>query len=284
MQLTLSRHRPIKNSVIRIELSPSPKHTRFYRMEDWQELWHDFAEEFDKQVIRNRDGTIRSCPTHLAGSKYTVWLHQESASGIPHLHAAVCRMDEEGRINNDHQIHLRAQRAAEQVARKRGWTTAVEGRSTHIQQMNRDCMEILREMPSWSWDAYREALVRRGYSVAERRDSKEELRGYSLRKGEAKYKASELGVARNLTVSPPAPGKNSTTARRLPHRQTPLKTASRNRLKDRPPPRITPAIVPAWYPTRLPVEARNSAFIFRSRYSTSSMRNSTTGRLPTAAS
>lgn len=201
MQLTLSQHRPIRNSVIRIELSPSPEHTRFYRMEDWQELWHEFAEEFDKQVIKNRDGTIRSCPTHLAGSKYTVWLHQESASGIPHLHAAVCRMDEEGRINNDHQIHLRAQRAAEQVARKRGWTTAVEVRGIHAQQVNRDCMEILREMPSWSWDAYREALVRRGYSVAERRDSNEVLRGYSLRKGEAKYKASELGVARNLTVS-----------------------------------------------------------------------------------
>ena len=115
MQLTLSQHRPIKNSVIRIELSPSPKHTRFYRMEDWQELWHDFAEEFDKQVIKNRDGTVRSCPTHLAESKYTVWLHQESASGILHLHAAVCRMDEEGYINNDHRIHLRAQRAAEQA-------------------------------------------------------------------------------------------------------------------------------------------------------------------------
>jgi len=28
MQLTLSQHRPIKNSVIRIELSPSPKHRR----------------------------------------------------------------------------------------------------------------------------------------------------------------------------------------------------------------------------------------------------------------
>lgn len=148
MQLTLSRHRPIRNSVIRIELSPSPEHTSFYDIEDWQRLWHDFAEEFDKQAIKNRDGTVRSCPTHLAGSKYTVWLHQESASGIPHLHAAVCRMDEEGRINNDHQIHLRAQRAAEQVARKRGWTTAVEVRSTHVQQVNRDCMEILREMPS----------------------------------------------------------------------------------------------------------------------------------------
>ena len=56
MQLTLSQHRPIKNSVIRIELSPSPEHTQFYDMVDWQKLWHDFAEEFDKQVIIGKDG------------------------------------------------------------------------------------------------------------------------------------------------------------------------------------------------------------------------------------
>ena len=36
MQLTLSQHRPIKNSIIRIELSPSPEHTSFYDIEDWQ--------------------------------------------------------------------------------------------------------------------------------------------------------------------------------------------------------------------------------------------------------
>ena len=35
MQLTLSQHRPIKNSVIRIELSPSPEHTQFYDIEDF---------------------------------------------------------------------------------------------------------------------------------------------------------------------------------------------------------------------------------------------------------
>ena len=35
MQLTLAQHRPIKNSIIRIELSPSPEHTSFYDIEDW---------------------------------------------------------------------------------------------------------------------------------------------------------------------------------------------------------------------------------------------------------
>mgnify|MGYP001306760292 FL=1 len=59
MQLTLSQHRPIKNSVIRIELSPSPEHTQFYDIEDWQNLWQEFAEEFDKQVITGKDGQDR---------------------------------------------------------------------------------------------------------------------------------------------------------------------------------------------------------------------------------
>lgn len=65
MQLTLSRFKPIKNSVIRIELSPSAEHTRFFDIEDWQKLWQDFAAEFDKQVFTGKDGKVRSCQTNL---------------------------------------------------------------------------------------------------------------------------------------------------------------------------------------------------------------------------
>ena len=201
MQLTLSRFRPIKNSVIRIELSPSAEHTQFFDREDWQKLWQDFVAEFDKQVIIGKDGKVRSCPTHLANSKYTVWLHTESEGRVPHLHAAVCRMDEEGNINNDHNIHLRAQRAAERVARKRGWTTAAQVRDSNIHQVNRDCMEVLKSMQSWSWKEYKNALIRKSYTVHERKDGNGILRGYALVNGNTKYKASELGVGRNLMIS-----------------------------------------------------------------------------------
>ena len=201
MQLTLFQHRPIKNSVIRIELSPSPEHTQFYDIEDWQKLWHDFAEEFDKQVIIGKDGKVRSCQTNLANSKYSVWLHTESKGKVPHLHAAVCRLDEDGNINNDHNIHLRAQHAAERVAKKRGWTTAAQIRYRNIPQVNRDCMEVLKAMPSWSWDEYKNALAQKGYVVHEREDKQGILRGYALVHGNTKYKASELGVGRNLMIS-----------------------------------------------------------------------------------
>lgn len=200
MQLTLSRFRTIKNSVIRIELSPSAEHTRYFNNEDWQQLWQDFVAEFDKQVIIGKDGKVHSCPTHLANSKYTVWLHTESEGGVPHLHAAVCRMDEDGNINNDHNIHLRAQRAAERVAKKRGWTTAAQVRNSTIHQVNSDCMDALKSMQSWSWEAYKNALIRKGYAVHERKDGNGILRGYELVNGNTKYKASELGVGRNLMV------------------------------------------------------------------------------------
>ncbi|MCR1854811.1 relaxase/mobilization nuclease domain-containing protein [Parabacteroides distasonis] len=212
MQLTLSQHRPIKNSVIRIELSPSPEHTQFYDIEDWQKLWQNFAEEFDKQVITGKDGKVRSCPTNLAGSKYTVWLHTEYKGEVPHLHAAVCRLDEDGNINNDHNIHLRAQHAAERVAKKRGWTTAAQIRISNVHQVNRDCMDTLKSMQSWSWEEYKNALIRKGYTVHEREDKKGILHGYALVNGNTKYKASELGVGRNLMIS-----KLPSTWRKLHH-------------------------------------------------------------------
>lgn len=94
-----------------------------------------------------------------------VWLHKDSESGTPHLHAAVSRMTGWGQMNNDHAIHLRAQRAAEIIARRYGWTTACEIRDNNLRKVSEDCMDIVR--------------------------------GYVLAKGNAKYKASELGCGRN---------------------------------------------------------------------------------------
>lgn len=62
-------------------------------------------------------------------------------------------------------------------------------------------MEVLRAMPSWSWDEYKNALAQKSYTVHERKDKKGTLRGYALVKGNTKYKASELGVGRNLMIS-----------------------------------------------------------------------------------
>lgn len=183
----------LKNNIIRIEICPAEEYTRDFTDNDWKRLWEEFAAAFDNQeILDEKTSKVISPKTHIARSKATVWLHRDSRSGIPHLHAAVCRVDEFGYLNNDHQIHLRAQRAAERIAKRRSWTTAVEKRDQHIRQATQDCTNVLQSMDCWSWTDYGAMLERKGYNVCERRDSKGILHGYTLCKGNVIIKASEL--------------------------------------------------------------------------------------------
>ena len=197
----MKAHAPMKNNVIRIEISPAKEHTKDFTMQDWQQLWDDFVREFDKIEMTIKDGKVCSHKTNLANSIYTVWLHLESKSRIPHLHAAVCRKDISGRTNNDHKIHIRAHDAAQAVAIQRGWITAMEIHNTNAVMVADDLMEILRAMPSWSWDDYVARVRAKGYTLVERPDDKGGIKGYVVGKGKAKFKASELGKGRKLMAS-----------------------------------------------------------------------------------
>lgn len=201
IKLTSISHPRLTNNLIRIEISPAAEHTKDFTPEDWKQLWLDFAEEFDRQEIKDKEGRTLSPKTNIMGSKSTVWLHEESGSGIPHLHAAVCRVDENGNTNNDRNIHLRAQRAAERIARKRGWQTATNIREVNKKQVSKDCLDVLKRMDRWSIDDYFAGLRAKGYDVMTRTDDAGILRGYVLRKGNAKFKASEIGKGRNLMAS-----------------------------------------------------------------------------------
>ena len=226
MKFATMNHANIKNNVIRMEISPAMEHTEDFTLDDWRQLWNDFAAAFDSQEIRDKDGKVISPHTNVSGSKSSVWLHEESKSGIPHLHAIVCRVDEDGNINNDHAIHLRAQRAAEKVARQRGWTTAMHIHEMNIPQVSADCLEALRELDKWSWDGYKKLLAAKGYELHLRKDKKDMIRGYVLCKGNTRFKASELGKGRNLTASRSCipnrtnrkPNKQARHPNRPPHR------------------------------------------------------------------
>lgn len=194
-------HPRMRNSIIRIEISPAKEHTKDFTMEDWRQLWHDFVTEFDRQEFKDKRKGILSPKTNVAGSKYTVCLHEEAKSGIPHLHAAVSRVDCNGVINNDSNIHLRAQRAAERIARKRGWRTAASVHEVNRQTVGDDCMAVLRQMKEWSLDGYFGGLRAKGYEVHTRPDNDGIIHGYALCMGNAKFKASELDRGRCLMVS-----------------------------------------------------------------------------------
>lgn len=197
----MKAHAPMDKNVIRIEISPAKEHTEDFTMQDWQQLWDDFVREFDKIEKTDDDGKVYSHKTNLANSIYTVWLHLESDSRIPHLHAAVCRKDWDGRTNNDHNIHIRAHDAAQAVAIKRGWITAKEIHKANADKVADELMEILRTMPTWSWDDYVARVEAKGYTLKERKDDKGAIKGYTIGKGKAVFKASELGKGRKLMAS-----------------------------------------------------------------------------------
>lgn len=191
---------PMKKNVIRMEISPAPEHTENFTMRDWQKLWDDFVREFDRIELTDENDKVYSHKTNIANSIYTVWLHYESDSSIPHLHAAVCRKDRDGTTNNDHNIHIRAQEAAQNVALQRGWITAAEIHRMNADKIADDLMDILRAMPSWSWEDYAARIRAKGYTIMIR-PGKKGVYGYSIGKGKARFKASELGTGRKLTAS-----------------------------------------------------------------------------------
>lgn len=191
---------PMKKSVIRMEICPGGEHTENFTMQDWQKLWDDFVREFDKIELEDENGKVYSHKTNIADSIYSVWLHYESDSGIPHLHAAVCRKDRFGMTNNDHNIHIRAQEAAQNVALQRGWITAAEIHRMNADKVADDLTEILRAMPSWSWNDYAARIRAKGYTIMIRPGKKGPY-GYSIGMGKARFKASELGTGRKLTAS-----------------------------------------------------------------------------------
>lgn len=191
---------PMKKNVIRMEVCPGGEHTENFTMQDWQKLWDDFVREFDKIELEDENGKVYSHKTNIANSIYTVWLHYESDSGIPHLHAAVCRKDRFGKTNNDHNIHIRAQEAAQAVAIRQGWITAAEIHRINADKIADDLTEILRAMPSWSWNDYAARIRTKGYTIMIR-PGKKGVYGYSIGKGKATFKASELGTGRKLTAS-----------------------------------------------------------------------------------
>ena len=265
MKLTLSKFKLIKNSVIRVEVSPAKEYTENFTDKDWKDLAEEFLRECDRYEKRDENGNLVSGKTNLSGSKYCACVHFESESGIPHLHIAVCRVDENGKTNNDHMIHERAQKAAEKVAIHRGWVTAMEKHEINVERINEDCYSILRNMSSWSWSQYVAALKRKGYDVKPRQDSKGRITGYAILLGESKYNASKIGRGRNLMFSKlqqtwqkmheadrvkrPTPSARPavvTPARLAP--QPPTKTVAPTPPKERPTATVKPVIQPPQKP------------------------------------
>ena len=196
-----SSHRPMKNSMIRIEISPAREETKGFTLTDWEALADDFIKAFDEIDLSKIANRKSASHTNIANSQYVISLHRDSKSGILHMHLDCNRIDMEGNVNDDHKIGLRATMAANEVTRQRGWVQAAQRSVENKGRITQDCMDTLKAMSVFSWDVYARRLAAKGYDLQLRRDSNGEVRGYTVRMGNSIFKSSELGKGRNLVPS-----------------------------------------------------------------------------------
>lgn len=196
-----NRPKPIKNNMIRIEVSPTAEETKGWTNSDWEELADDFIREFDSIDLSKQTKRTKDKHTNLSNSQYVVSLHRDSKSGILHLHIDANRIDNDGNINNDHNIHIRAMTAANNISKRRGWVLATDISKQNKQEITDACMDALRSMDSFDWNDYVERLKQCGYDVMLQKDSQDVVRGYSIKRGNSTYKSSSLGKSRNLMPS-----------------------------------------------------------------------------------
>ena len=196
----LNRHRHLEKTAIKIEVSPSEEETAGWTLEDWVKLSDDFIRAFDAVDLSGKAKRSSAKSTNLRNSQYVVMLHHDSQSGILHLHITASRLDMDGKINDDHCIHERAMRAANQVTKDRNWVQAKTIQEANIRQIYKDCISILDQMDSsFSWERYEQNIRSLGYGIEFRRDSNDQITGYTILKGNSRYKSSILGSSRDLT-------------------------------------------------------------------------------------
>lgn len=191
----------IKNNMIRIEVSPTAEETKGWTNADWEKLADDFIREFDSIDLLKESKRTKDRHTNLRNSQYVVSLHRDSKSGILHLHIDANRIDNDGNINNDHNIHIRAMAAVNNITKRRGWVQASDISRQNKQEITNACMDALRSMDKFDWNDYVERLKQNGYDVMLQKDSQDAVRGYSIKRGNSTYKSSSLGKSRNLMPS-----------------------------------------------------------------------------------
>ena len=197
----LNRYHPLKRNMIRIEVSPTSEETQGWMIEDWQRLADDFIREFDAVDLSAKSKRKSAKATNLKDSQYVVALHRDSKSGIMHLHIDANRIDMRGNVNDAHYIYERAMAAAAKVGQQRGWKDAQEVSLQNKEAITNDCLSVLAKMPYFDWGLYTKCLTQMGYDIKLQSDSKGQVRGYAIKRGNSIYKSSELGKGRCLMPS-----------------------------------------------------------------------------------
>lgn len=196
-----TRGRPIQDSMVSLVVSPDPMEVEGWTDKDYEDLADEVYHELDIVDINDLPKCRKCKPTNFRNSMSVAAQHNDSRSGVVHLHLDICRLDMDGNTNDLHQIHLRCMKAAENINRRHGWKQPAEIREERRQQMTEDCLQLLLAMSVFNRDVYFRELARKGYAVEKRIDSKGKLCGYTLGLGATVIKASDLDNGHRLLAS-----------------------------------------------------------------------------------
>lgn len=194
------RRKPVKNPTLRLEVSPSLEETKGWTLNDWYAYALQILEKLQKDVQAKEGKKKGKGKFNLDRAQIFACLHFDAKSGIPHLHVLINRIDLDGNLMNDSFIGDSAVRAAHAINIERGWELPEDIHEAHEKEITEACYDILREMRRYDWDSYKYALESRGYNVHEQRDKHGVLHGYTILRGNSRFKSSTLGKSRNLTA------------------------------------------------------------------------------------
>ena len=174
-------------------LSPSKEESENYTLDDWANLADEGLEALDSVGLLPK-GFKEKVKTNFRNSMNVAALHRDSKSGTLHLHLDCCRVDNDGKTNDVHDVHIRAIRAAEIINARHGWEQPQEVREMRQQDIAEFCEYTLQKMDSFDIDRYFDMLRMRGYEVNPRYDTTNcKLVGYTIGKNASVFKASEIG-------------------------------------------------------------------------------------------
>lgn len=126
-------------------LSPSKEESENYTLDDWANLADEGLDALDSVGLLPK-GFKEKVKTNFRNSMSVAALHRDSKSGTLHLHLDCCRVDNEGKTNDVHDVHIRAMKAAEIINARHGWEQPQE-----VRDMRKDEIAEFANIPFRRW-------------------------------------------------------------------------------------------------------------------------------------
>lgn len=197
------RRKPVTCPIFCIEASPSKAESDSWQLEDWGNYARTLLDRLEVAAQpknkRGKNGKLLQ-GLDLSRSQIFACLHHDAKSGIPHLHILINRIDLDGNLLNDSFIGKKLMKAVHSINVENGWELPEDIQKAHIAEISKACYSILSDMQEFSWEEYGNRLNALGYKL-KLKESKGEVHGYSIWRGNSKYKASLLGHGRDLMAS-----------------------------------------------------------------------------------